>query len=72
YWRLILLGISELISDRLILHSDSIMEITSFDYTKSSSYEGKIIFLLGFGNPSFVVEFKCDDIELIKIIPNIK
>jgi len=72
YWRLNLVGITELNSDCLILNSNYDIEITSFDYSKKNSYEGRIMFLLGFGNPSFAVEFKCSEIELIKIIPNNK
>lgn len=67
YWNLIFREIQELNSDSLVLNSNSDIEIYSFDYEKKELYECKIIFLLGFAQPTLVVEIRCKDIDLIKL-----
>src|SRR4030095_13117881 len=69
HWKLNLEKIIELNSDKIILSAESSIEIISFDYSKNDHYEGRIVFLLGFGQPSFTVEFKCEYIELINLPP---
>jgi len=41
-------------------HHDSSIEITSFDYSiKDGSLVEKLIFLCGFGKPTFHIKFSC-------------
>jgi len=70
YWTIKFRGIKELKSDRLELNSDSDLEIFSFDYEFGELFECKILFLLGFSQPSYEVELKCGNIELNKTSSN--
>ena len=65
-WTIEFNGLKEFNSDKLPLNSDSDMEITSFDYGLNDYFEGEMTFLLGFGQPSFELKFKCEKIKLIK------
>lgn len=65
-WTIEFNGLKEFNSDQLTLNSDSDVEITSFDYGLSDLFEGKMTFLLGSGQPSFDLIFKCEKIKLIK------
>lgn len=66
YWKLIFKEVQKLNSNSLLLNSESDIEIYSFDYKKKELYECKIIFLLGFSQPSLVVEIICKDLDFIE------
>ncbi len=69
YWTIKFKGIKELKSDSLELNSDSDIEIFRFDYEFDGLFECKILFLVGFGQPSWEIELKCDSIDLNKLRP---
>ena len=60
------IGIEDMKMDELVLNSKSAIEINSFDYRWDNLFEGEILFLLGFSQPSFVVKIKCQKVELAK------
>ena len=53
-------------SGELFLDSALDMEITSFDYQWNDRFEGKLLFLLGFGKPGFELEVQCKRVQLDK------
>jgi hypothetical protein len=66
YWALRFLGIKDLKTDRLFLNPKSSVEITALDIKLDVLFEAEIILLLGFGQPTFSIELKCENIELAK------
>jgi hypothetical protein len=62
--RLIFSEIIEMRTDEFILVKDSELELNSFDYEYNGHFYCKLIFLLGFGNPSMTIDLKCNKIEL--------
>jgi hypothetical protein len=66
YWVINFIGIEKLKTNSLELNSDSDLEIYSFDYELKELFECKILFLLGFGQPSLEVKLNCKTIELNK------
>lgn len=65
-WTIEFQNLTEFKSDMLSLNTDSDVEITRFDYRLKELFEGKMTFLLGSGQPSFYLTFKCEKIKLIK------
>lgn len=53
-------------SSSLILSKESDFEINTFDYHFDGLFNCKLLFLLGFGEPSFEIELKCEFILLEK------
>ncbi|MDK2771490.1 MAG: hypothetical protein KYX68_04580 [Flavobacterium sp.] len=49
----------------LLINKNTDFEIYSFDYSYKDFFNCKLTFLLGFGEPSFEIELKTENIELI-------
>lgn len=62
------IDIIELNADKLILNKDSDIEIFRFSYQWNNIFEGEIRFLLGFGQPDFLVKIKCQKVEIVKTL----
>jgi hypothetical protein len=60
------ININILNSNKLILSKESDFEINTFDYYFDGLYNCKLLFLLGFGEPSFEIQLKCETILLEK------
>jgi hypothetical protein len=60
-------NVIELKMDEIILEKDSEFELNTFHYEYNECFHCKLIFLLGPGKPSFTVELKCKNIELLDI-----
>lgn len=58
------IGVTELKTDALFLNAKSDFEITHFDYKWTDLFEGELVFLLGFSQPSFSVNIQCQQVEL--------
>lgn len=65
-WTISFIDIKTLKSDSLELNNESELEINSFDYEFNELFKCKIIFLLGFSQPTFEVELECKKIVLIQ------
>ena len=66
YYKLVFKNIFELETQGLTLNSESDLEIYNFDYSLNETFEGRILFVLGSGQPSFEVKLKCSKVELEK------
>ena len=59
------LNIIESKFNSLVINKNTDFELNSFDYSFNDYFYCKLTFLLGFGEPSFDIELKVENIELI-------
>lgn len=59
-------NLEDLKTDKLILDSDTDIKITSFDYKQAEMFEGRFILLTGQSNPLIEIDFKCEEIKMMK------
>ena len=57
-------SVSALQMDALSLAKDSELEMYRFDYRYNTCFECEMLFLTGWGNPDFRLNFSCESIEL--------
>jgi hypothetical protein len=63
--KLVFSEIIQLETDKMFLDKDSEIELSSFDYDYSEHFNCRMIFLLGFGKPSFTIALTCGEIHIV-------
>jgi len=58
-------AIIQLETDQIFLDKDSEIELNGFDYDYNEYFNCKMMFLLGFGKPSFTITLKCGGIQVV-------
>jgi hypothetical protein len=61
---LIFSDILSLTTDQLNIDEEAELELYSFDYDYNGAFKCELMFLLGFGKPSFEIKLICNKIEV--------
>ena len=68
-YEMVFKGVSKFETEKWSVHSSGEIEIQRFEYQFENEFIARIIFLIGFGQPSCEMTVACKEIELRKV-PN--